>query len=486
MTSKPAPSHPASSTSRPRPHRPQALALTAALACALPACFIGEPQPGPGAPDAGPPPDLDGQQVRTTFLFQPVPDQPAFGIFLVLDRVDEVARTFAGSLALADDDSASLRPVSGTLDERGELSLVVEGAGSVSWSELRIAVRDQDGDGVYESGTGHMSGTYSATFFDLNEFAQDIEAAPEAFTAGAAWAAADTGVGDPAMNLLIPWQPIAILLAQPVSADQATRYRVLADGQEVAGETVVQAIDGMVTSVEFVPHTFYPLSAEILVESTGMENALGVPVTFAHDPIPVLADPGPAGDNLGFEQGLAGWSAVSNAFAADVFGDVLPVEGVSMAVVGTPVYPYYESRLIGYLDVPADATEIDLSVAVLVPEEVLPSAMTVRLYHDDALDTPDAIDVYTLDPLTPFEPCDCRDPAEWRPLTRRAGPFRRQLALDAFRGQRVFLELRMEGHQWNAPAAQSAVHALVRGLLPIPPPPPPVPGALIIDDIQIR
>ena len=74
-----APSH-SSLTTRPRRCRRIALALAAA-SCALPACLIADPAPGPGAPDAGRPPDLSGQYVRTSFEFQPTLDLLRSGSF---------------------------------------------------------------------------------------------------------------------------------------------------------------------------------------------------------------------------------------------------------------------------------------------------------------------------------------------------------------------------------------------------------------------
>jgi hypothetical protein len=297
---------------------------------------------------------------------------------------------------------------------------------------------------------------------------------------------------DDRSNLLLPWQPVHLELRQPVTVDQAMRYRVLVNGEEVPGETHVQPVSNVVTTVEFVPHVFYPMGAELQVEATGMENALGAPVTFAHPPIPVMEDPGLAADtNLGFEQELAGWQVTAGtAYAAESFLDVVPAEGTGMVViesggpepgVGTALY---DNRVVGYIDVPADASTLDLSLAVLVPADVLPSVVSVRLYNE-GLDAIETLDVYALAHGTEvFEACDCLGTPADRALARRMGPVRREIALEAFRGKRVFLELHVKSEVWWLP--RSALHALVRAVQPIPPPPPPVPSALVVDDIQIR
>lgn len=475
------------STSRPRRH-PIALALAA---CALPACLIQDPSPGPGAPDAGPPPDLDGQSVRAAFELTPTPDSSTLGIFLLLDRVDQNSVQFRGTLTISEGGRAGVTDIDGTLDERGHLYLTPSGYFGLIWTELRIAVRDQDGDGAYESGSGHIVGAYQ-TGLSLDEFTQDFEVAPDALTYEASAAASTTY--DDRSNQLLPWQPVHIELRQPVTVEQAMRYRVLANGQEVPGETRVQPVGDVVTTIEFVPHVFYPMGTEVEVEATDMENALGAPVTFAHPPIPVMADPGLAADtNLGFEQELAGWQVtVGSAYAADGFLDVVPAEGARMAVlesaslepgVGTAMY---DNRLVGYIDVPADASTLDLSLAVFVPASVLPIVVSVRLYNE-GLEAIEAFDVYALTPGTDvFEACDCPGTPEDRGLARRMGPVRREIALEAFRGKRVFLELRVEGQVGSARLARSALHTLVQAVLPIVPPPPPLASALVVDDIQIR
>lgn len=473
------------STSLPRPRRPVALALAAALSCALPACLIEDPEPLAPGESTGPagPADPSSQHVHTTFVVEPGQGVPPIGFFLALDRASQVEGLFTGTLTMVHAGRADLVTASGVLGKDGALRLapgVASGHGlSLTWDELRIAVLDQDGDGVYESGIGHMSGEVSAyPFFGAVD--DDFAAGPDAFTA-LAWVEVEgASSGDP----LLPWQPIHIELQQRVPLDQATRYRVLAGNQELPGATRVPVIHGdVVTAVEFIPREFYPLGAEIHVEAGGMVNALGRPVTFEQAPLQVMSDPGPASANPGFEQGLQGWSAIGLARVVDAFGDLAPGEGASMALVETLDATYrYDSRLVGYVDVPADASELALSLAAFTPADMLPSAISVRLHHDRHSGGLGAFEVYEFGhEAESFEPCDCEDPDAGRPRTQRAGPYQRQVSLAALRGGRVFLEVHVEGREWYG-----LVRRVARAVQPLIPPLPPVPAAVLVDDVQIR
>lgn len=470
-------------SSRPRPRivwgRRNLLVAAGALLWGLSGCTL----PDDGEPDeqvdAGNPPVVSGgRQVRTTFRIRVNDFSDYPGAFLLLDEAPNAGGLFEGTLTLASPDRTTSVAVAALLDGAGELTVAAGAAAGIVWDELRIDLREADSDGVYESGSGHIEGRHTS-YGSEDPFAHDFEAAPDAFRA-VAKARPDGDLGAD----LLPWQPLVIELGQPVSIDQITSYALLADGKPIAGETrLLEADPYYYTAVHFVPEAFYPPGAELTLVTTDMKNLVGTAVASDPTPLRVLSDPGPANDNLGFEQGFAGWSAVGNVTTEASYGDVVPGEGAAMAViqsVGLVDYESYEGRLIGYLDVPADASELELSLEVVTGDQ-LPAEVTVRLYRDDAFSEIDAFDIYEFGHETEtLAPCDCADVF----LTRRTGSFRRQVSLAPFRGERVFLELRVDGHQRqpSLPPQQ----ATARGVLPIPPPPPPVLAALIIDDIQIR
>lgn len=429
----------------------------------------------PGEPGE-PPGDSQGRQVRTTFQVTLGDYEAPTGVFLSLDEAPNAAGLFDGSLTLSSSGRATSVRVAATLDGERELTVAAGALGSVHWDELRIDLRDTDGDDVFESGSGRIEGRL-VSYSGEDPFVRDFQAAPDAFRALATARPEGNFSGT-----LLPWQPLMIELGQPVQVEHISSYVVLADGQPIWGQTQLLEYDPYhsYTAVRFLPEIFYPLGAEITIETLDMENTLGTAVESDPTPILVIADPGLASDNLGFEQALAGWSAVGTVTTEASYGGVVPGEGAAMAVLQTGgLAGAGDTRLVGYFDVPADASELDLSLEVLAGER-LPAAVTVRLYRDDYLFELDAFEVYEfVHEAENFVPCDCAD----LDLTRRTGAFRRQVSLAGFRGERVFIELRVDGGE-RLPSSPPDVRAL--GVRPIPPPPPPAPAALVVDDIQIR
>jgi hypothetical protein len=462
------------SDTRSRSRRSAATAAAAcALCCALAGCIDSPADPG----EPGPP-----RQVRTAFAFQVDPAERDFGMFLILDEDADARGQFAGTMTVNGVTdigfiAVQIEPAAATM-ESGTLRIPAGGLPSTSgglyleWDDIELRLQDQDGDGVLESGAGHIAGTVHV----LDDFQDDFTAAPDGFPV-----AARAYRATPATPEMLPWETLVIALDQPVSSDEIQRARVLADGQEVPGQIEVDQAGELHTGFRFTPDGFYPLNAIIEVELGGMENAIGVPVILEQDPIQVQADPGTLLPNLGFEQALAGWYAVGDVAAVAGAGDQAPVEGAGMAALRTALTAdeHRDSRLIGYLDVPADATTLDLSLALLATEDSLPGSVVVRLYHDLAEGGHEVLDVYEFDhEAAVFEPCDCGELGADPPLTRRAGPFRHEIELSALRGERVFVEIQLFGEPWSGPVQ--------RAVAPIPPPLPPIPAILLVDDLQIR
>lgn len=449
--------------------RSSALAAAGALLCGLAGCvIIDEPDP----PDE---PELPGEprSVRTSFGFQVTSSEPEYGMFLSLDEDPDARGQLTGSVTFHGPYAIEIVPTTATLDGDDRL-VVAPGVLSaplfyLEWETLELTLEDQDGDGVLESGAGRIAGIGVVP----DGFDRSIAAAPDAFVVPAmaypAWARAPE---------LLPWEPIALAFRQPVSTSEIERYRVLAGGQEVPGRTQPQLEGALQLDVHFVPDGFHALGATIAVELDGMANELGVPMTLEHDPIQVMADPGPILSNLGFEGALAGWYAVGDAAVVDAAGELAPVEGAGMAALRSEPSNAGDSRLIGYLDVPAGATTLDLSLALLTGAERLPQAATVRLHRVLPEGGHEELVGYEFDHASAvLEPCACGVVGA-EPLTRRAGPFRHEIDVTALRGERVFVEIRLDA----SPGPLVGAFAVA----PIPPPPPPVPAILLVDDLQIR
>jgi hypothetical protein len=457
------------SGARPRVRRRTTMiAVAGVLLCAFAACESEPDEPDePGDP----------RQVRTSFAFAIPGENAESGMFVSLDEDPDARGRFAGTVTFSNAfDVAQVLPAEATMDTERVLHLPAGEAEGLffyfQWDSVELSVEDQDGDGGLESGTGRIVGRTTPN----NDFTRDFTAALDGFPVTAAAYRVYSR-----FDAMAPWDPIRISFRQPVSSDQIERCRVLADGQEVPGKLTALGPGELHTTAEFVPDAFYPLGATIEVDVGGMKNALGVPVTMEQEPIAVLADPGTILSNPGFEQALAGWHSVGDAVAMAAAGDLAPIEGASMAALRTALPPevHSDSGLLGYFDVPMDATGLDLSLVLLAAAESLPQRVAIRIYHDPAAAAPEVLNVYEFDHESAvFEPCDCSDLGADPPLTRRTAPFLHQIDLSALRGKRVFLEIQLNGEPYSTFDAL-AVH-------PIPPPPPPVPAILLIDDLKLR
>jgi hypothetical protein len=461
----------------PLPGRRASTAAAGALLCALAGCITAPGEPGE--------PNVPGEPrlVRTSFAFQVDPAERDFGMFLSLDERDDVRGQLIGNMTVNGVTDIGFiavdsMPAMGTMDERGVLRIPAGALPStpgglyLEWDDIELRLQDQDGDGVMESGTGHIAGTVHVR----NRFDDDVTAAPDGFPVTARVYRASQVTPE-----MLPWETLVVALDQPVSSDEIPRHRVLADGQEVPGQIELVKTGEIHTAFRFTPDGFYPLGATIEIALDGMKNAIGVPMTLEAAPIEVMADPGSFEPNLGFEQALTGWYVAGDAAVVAGAGNLAPVEGAGMLALRTAIIDSQDrdSRLLGYLDVPADATTLDLSLALLVPEEQLPGSIAMRLHRALPDGGHEVLEVYEFDhESVVLEPCACGGLGTDPPLARRAGPFRQEIDLSALRGQRVFLEIQLFGEPWSGPS--------VRAVAPIPPPIPAIPAMLLVDDLQIR
>jgi hypothetical protein len=438
------------------------------LLCALAGCESSPDEPEePGDP----------RQVRTSFAFEIPSEGVEYGMFVSLDEDPEARGQFAGTVTFSNAfDVAQTLATEATMDSERVLHLPAGEAADFiyfyfRWSSIELRLEDQDGDGALESGTGQIVGGTSLN----NDFTDNFTAALDGFPVTATAWRAPSPLGE-----MAPWDSLSIAFRQPVSSDQLQSCRVLANGQEVPGELTPLGQGELLTEARFVPDAFYPLGATIEVEIDGMKNALGVPVTMEHEPIQVLADPGTLLSNPGFEQALAGWYPAGDAVVVAGAGDLTPVEGASMAALRSEIGSSgrVDSRLIGYLDVPAVATALDVSLAILAPEESLPGVVVIRLYHELAEGGYEELEAYRLDPeAAVLEPCACEAIEADPPLTRRTAPFSHPIDLTALRGKRVFLEIQLYGVRYSTSGPLA--------VLPLDPVPT-APAILLVDDLQIR
>ncbi|MEO7731746.1 MAG: hypothetical protein ABIY55_12290 [Kofleriaceae bacterium] len=406
------------------------VALTSLLATA--ACHDGGGDPADSSPVVAvprgaelPPFAIKIAPVYTTAAgFLPRPTELDGHVYL---RVDP-AGLVTGALSLTSGGQAFLAEVTGRVDDETIVldtnDVFAAASARLQWSELRLHLFDGDGDGVIDDASGDLSGALSESnseFFEVSPYTAALTAAKDTTASSAT-------IFDGKTRL--PFGLVTIDFGEPVRAEQVALLHVLADGRPVAGSFDAAPVAGLITSMRFHPEDFLPFDQAISLDLGGLTDPSGNAITAAASTLRVIADPSPATGNLGFEDGLHGWTVVGHAQSTGSFGGIAPVEGSSQAVIDAV------GTLAGYLDVPADASALHFSLARLSQLDELADNYTATI----------ALHRANGDTITRF---DARDATEKpTPCTACAptygfqlGPLTGDLDLTQARGERVWLTI---------------------------------------------
>jgi hypothetical protein len=341
----------------------------------------------------------------------------------------DAAGTVSGVISARDSDTVSLATVNGRRE--GSEIVIEDGAvavtpgGSLGLDELRITLRDNDGDGAIDGADGQAAGSWQRALGDI--FDQTTYTSVVAAGLDTTATTASLSVARPS-GALLPFDAMDVRFQEPLrEADVREHLRVLADGTTITGELTLTATGGLVTAARLQPDTFLGFGAQVTLDLAGLHDPAGNALAASGAQLSVVADPGPLADNTGFESGLAGWIAVGQADTRGAFQGFAPVAGAAQAVVREG------GTLAAALDVAGDATELELSVAVLSEIGVVDANRTTVI----ALRQPGgaSVEIFDVaDVADQFQPCaTCTD------YGRSVGPLRRAIDLAPYRGQRVFL-----------------------------------------------
>ncbi|HWN71356.1 MAG TPA: hypothetical protein VNM90_27145 [Haliangium sp.] len=326
-------------------------------------------------------------------------------------------------------DFVSLAPISGRVQDNEivieDADVDVEPDGSLGLEELRIILLDSDGDGAPDGAEGQASGSWFGVQGDI----VDQTLHTSTLTAGldATATSASLFVSRGALTLL-PFDPVSVRFQEPLrEADVRDSLRILAGGTTVTGELTLTAAGGLVTGASFQSDAFLPFGADVTIDLGDLKDPSGNALVASNARVPVVADPGLLTDNAGFESALDGWIALGQASTEGEFQGFAPVEGAAQAVVRQG------GTLAAALDVAADATELDLSVAVLTEIGEVDADRTAVI----ALRKPggELIEIFDVADVADQQQ-DCTTCTDYGKFV---GPLRRTLDLTPHRGQRVFL-----------------------------------------------
>ena len=441
------------------PHR-QSLSLLLLLSIVL-ACGDDTEDPSPGSdPDASPP---TGVEVPLGAALPPL----AFALTVDYATPELLAfapETIEGHLVLEVDASGV---VSGTMSARAEddvdltaiegrvqgttISLHAENldvapGGWLETVEMSLSLLDDDGDGAPDGARGEAEGGWSAAIGDVvasSSYSSTLSASLDRAGSSPALAL------PPRRAALLPDGSLAVHFEEALREDDVREaLRVLADGEPIPGTTSFAATAGLVARAAFQPDDFLPFGAVVTVELAGLEDLAGNPIGPPTNSLTVVADPGAAELNTGFESGLSGWIAVGSIRSEGAFEGVDPVEGSAQALLEQG------SMLGALLDVPGDATGLDLSMSVLVDSSFLEGGIAAIALHAAGGDS--AV-VYENEGLGELPPCvSC---TEYDALV---GPIQPAIDLVPYQGRRVLLTIALSPQWLSGPVAA------------------------LVDDIQIR
>lgn len=331
-----------------------------------------------------------------------------------------------------------------------EGSIGIGSYGELGLDEFRIILLDGDGDGAADGAAGEASGPWSAVMGDIYEESTHTSI----LTAGLDTTATAASLSVPRnYPTILPYDAVHVEFEEPLrEADVRDNLRILANGAPVTGELTLEAEFGLVIDATFQPDAFLPFDAEVTLDLGAVKDPAGNALLASDARVPVMADPGAFTDNAGFESNLDGWIVFGDASAQGAFEGFAPAEGAAQAVLRE------DTMLVTRLEVPADATALDFSIAVLnYQPDLLANFTTVIGLRRPGGELIQVFDVSDFaDQLQSCTTCT--------EFANVVGPLRHTLDLTPYRGQSVFLTVDAR-----------AIHFI--GVEPL---------AVLLDDIQIR
>jgi hypothetical protein len=309
---------------------------------------------------------------------------------------------------------------------------------SVGWNSFELRARN----GVLSDGADGVADAKLLTAdwdtWEVHPYSATLTAGPDVQGEGAG--VYESFARFAQYDTLLPCDGIDVRLGEPTDLTQAAMVRVLADQTPLAGALSPIVVDDMASVLSFAAPAFWPFGATLSVDPNGVTDPSGNQLVVGPK-LKVDADPGAAIANAGFEGGLAGWIAKgSNIKQVAAFNGIAPAEGDHQIVVGAA------SQLAGYVDIPATAGALSLSIGLLGNDRessffAVNATVTLHGVTGQPLEMFDASKV-----VRQAEPCtDCD-----RAFQYRVPAARYSVDVTPYRGQRVFVTTQVASAQGSS------------------------------------
>lgn len=230
-------------------------------------------------------------------------------------------------------------------------------AAKVGWEDLTFTATDDDADDTAESGTA-----VATLVCDWSvQYSWDTVTKEVSFDLGDGVPPATLKFDDGGLSLgFEPMFPswLYLVASSPLLAETLPGdLRLLVDGVPVEASIETSLVQGPFAShLRILPAEPLDFGATVTLAATGVLDAFGRPVDLEGTGFKTIADPGPVTDNPSFE-GSGGWVG---AHVENEFEGFPAAHGTKHAVLS----PDHGNVLVGYFDVPDDATSLSIEVGV--------------------------------------------------------------------------------------------------------------------------
>ncbi len=377
----------------------------------------------------------------------------------------------SGIIALRGDRGARVHEIDARYEgglvtfEEGESFSVPDHGAHVVIDEFEIALDDSAGDGVFDSGTGSLTGAVET--LDVMHFEEitDGVITAEPDVAGAEVILRSTGFN---ARRAFPYDGVSVHFTKPVRADDVRDHLGLViDGESAAADISASADvdmpvvpDGasvpLATRATLRPADPIPEGAELTIDTTDIRDLSGLGVASEQAALDASPDLGSAHENMDFSGDFEGWHAGGTIEMRDEFETATPEDDAEFVVMQD------RSQLVASLELPDDAASIALTATGFSEGGSFPGAtLEIDVVYPDG----EEVSAFSPGPIDHEDMITCEFDDGCARYFSQTEPLPVEIDVDSAAGERVFFRITLlESAGWPYWTHE-------HGAMPLQPPP---------------